>query len=147
MIRRHGATPIRGTRYTRRPGVYAILLRGDDVLLTFQDGLEPELQLPGGGVDPGEHPVRALHREVIEETGWTIARPRHLGAFRRFVWMPEYDLHAEKVCHVYLARPVRAVSDPTEAGHSAIWAPLSVAAAELTNTGDRAFVRALMAQR
>lgn len=81
-----------GMRYTQRPGAYAVLLRGRDVLLTHQAAPIPEFQLPGGGIDPGESPLAALYREVMEETGWRIARPRRLGAFRRFTYMPEYDL-------------------------------------------------------
>lgn len=147
MIRRHGDAPLRGQRYIHRPGVYAILPRGKDILLTFQQDPVPEPQLPGGGVDAGEHPLAALHREVMEETGWTIARPRHLGAFRRFVWMPDYGIHAEKVCHVYLAHPVRRIGEPSEPGHTAFWSPAEDAPALLTNEGDSAFVRALLAFR
>lgn len=65
------------------------------MLLTHQDAPEPEVQLPGGGIDPGESPVQALIREVYEETGWRISRPRRLGAYRRFTYMPEYDLWGE----------------------------------------------------
>jgi 8-oxo-dGTP diphosphatase len=54
--------------------------------------------------------------------------------------MPEYDLWAEKLCHIYLARPVRPHSVPSEPGHTAIWTPASVACEILGNDGDRMFV-------
>ncbi len=101
MIRRYGESVQADVRYQRRPGVYAVLLLGNDALLTHQAEPIPEFQLPGGGIDPGESPVAALHREVFEETGWRIGSPRRLGAFRRFTYMPEYDLWAEKLCHIY----------------------------------------------
>ena len=146
MIRRYGEVVKCGRRYSQRPGAYAILKQGDDVLLTHQAEPIPEIQLPGGGIDPGESPVAALHREVFEETGWRIAAPRRLGAFRRFTYMPEYDLWAEKVCTIYLARPVRPHGPPSEPGHMALWLPVSLAAEKLANDGDRAFLRALLAQ-
>lgn len=143
-MRRHGPPPETGRRYTPRPGVYAILPRAGKVLLTHQQAPWPEFQLPGGGVDPGEHPIAALHREVFEETGWRIGFARRLGAYRRFAYMPEYDLWAEKVCHIYLARPVRAVAAPSEPGHTAIWAEASAAAGLLASAGDRAFLRRVL---
>ena len=70
MLRRYG-DPVRpGQRYTFRPGIYALIHRGDEVLLTFQAQPRAEFQFPGGGIDPGEHVRPALHREVLEETGW-----------------------------------------------------------------------------
>ena len=143
MIKRYGEAVRAGVSYKKRPGVYAILPRGNDVLLTFQQEPNPEFQLPGGGIDPGEHPITALHREVLEETGWRIAQPRRLGAFRRFVYMPEYDLWAEKICAVYLAMPVRRLCDPTEAGHSDHWVPRQLAMQIVENYGDQAFIKSL----
>ncbi|MCU0912307.1 MAG: NUDIX hydrolase [Rhodobacteraceae bacterium] len=143
MIRRVGERVRAGQSYVRRPGVYAVLLSGGEVLLTHQAEPDPEYQLPGGGIDPGEQPVAALHREVYEETGWTIALGRRLGAFRRFTYMPEYDLWAEKLCTVYLARPILRLGPPTEAGHSAVWAPLDTAVRLVANEGDRRFLAAL----
>jgi 8-oxo-dGTP diphosphatase len=58
--------------------------------------------------------------------------------------MPEYDLWARKVCHVYLCRPALRHGDPRETGHAALWMPLRTAAALLGNAGDRAFVAALL---
>lgn len=146
MIRRYGEAVRQGQRYRRRPGVYAVLLESGQVLTTFQQEPKPEFQLPGGGIDPGEHPLAALHREVMEETGWTIRIRHRLGAFRRFCYMPEYDLWAEKLCTVYLARPARPVGPPTEAGHSAVWLPAADALEVLGNAGDRAFLARALAQ-
>jgi 8-oxo-dGTP diphosphatase len=143
MIRRYGEPVKPGQRYRRRPGVYAVLLRGNSILTTFQQAPVPEFQLPGGGIDAGEQPVAALHREVIEETGWKIDVVRRIGAFRRFTYMPEYDLWAEKLCTVYLARPVLRLGPPSEAGHTAVWLPVDEAVARLGNPGDRAMLAAL----
>lgn len=140
MIRRVGHPPRSDISYRLRHGVYAILPQKGGLLVTLQEEPKPELQLPGGGIDPGESPLRALHREVMEETGWIIAGPRRIGAFRRFVYMPEYDMWAEKLCTIYIARPVRAVCAPTEAGHRALTINADDAAKQLGNEGDRMFV-------
>jgi 8-oxo-dGTP diphosphatase len=140
MIPRYGEPRQADQRYRRRPGVYAILARGGQVLLTHQAEPTPEYQLPGGGIDAGEAPLAALHREVFEETGWSIAPIRRLGAFRRFVYMPEYDLWAEKRCAIWLARPVRRLGPPTEPGHSTRWVDPVQALHLLGNPGDAAIL-------
>lgn len=146
MIRRFGEPVKPGQRYRLRPGVYAVLMQGSDILATHQAAPTPEFQLPGGGIDRGEHPIAALHREVFEETGWRIAIDRRIGAFRRFTYMPEYDKWAEKLCTVYLARPVRRHGPPTEAGHTAVWMPAGQALHLLGNDGDRAMLALALRQ-
>lgn len=143
-IRRYGEPVRADKRYRLRPGAYAVLRRDGELLLTFQEDPVPEFQLPGGGIDPGEAPARALRREVFEETGWRISGPRRVGAFRRFTYMPEYDLWAEKVCHVYLARPVICHGTPLEPGHTAVWAPERLAVDMVANSGDRAFLARML---
>jgi len=140
MIRRFGEAVKPGQTYRRRPGVYAVLRLGDDLLATHQQAPTPEFQLPGGGIDPGEHPIAALHREVYEETGWRIAIDRRIGAYRRFTYMPEYNRWAEKICTIYLARPVRRLGPPSEPGHTAVWMSVSQATELLANDGDRAML-------
>ncbi|WP_299422009.1 NUDIX hydrolase [uncultured Shimia sp.] len=139
MIPRFGTPPRKDVRYTMRPGAYAVLLQGDQILLTHQAEPTPEFQLPGGGIDPGESPVVALMREVFEETGYRIAKPRRLGAFRRFTFMPEYDLWAEKLCTIYLATPTLRIGLPSEPGHAAVWMGIEDAVTQLGNAGDRHF--------
>ena len=138
MTRRFGEAVLPKQSYTPRPGVYGIISHGDQVLLTSQSG---EWQLPGGRIDPGEQPVHALHREAKEETGWKIAAPRKLGAFRRFCYMPEYDLWAEKICHVYHALAIYPVCPPTEPDHIAIMVPRDMAADLLAVEGDAYFIQ------
>ena len=56
----------------QRLAAYALVLRGDDVLLTRNSVRGPHpgsWTLPGGGVDHGESPAVAVVREVAEETG------------------------------------------------------------------------------
>ena len=140
MIPRIGEPLRAGQRYTRRPGAYAVLVRDGKVLLTHQSEPAPEYQLPGGGIDPGEHPIPALHREIAEETGWRVGQLRRLGAFRRFTYMPEYDLWAEKLCHIYLGRPGLRLGPPTEVHHTAIWSDPDLAIELVANDGDRHFL-------
>lgn len=140
MIPRVGHAPDARRRYRLRPGAYAILPLKNRFLLTMQIGDTIDVQLPGGGIDSGESVLPALHREVLEETGWRITRPRRLGAFRRFVYMPEYDLWAEKLCNVYAARPVLQVSDPIEPDHETVVLSGAQAIDALGNDGDRRFM-------
>lgn len=147
MIRRFDEPIKAGIHYRTRPGAYGILRLGDKLLITFQARPRPEFQLPGGGIDPGETAVVALHREVREETGWGIRIHRRLGAFQRYTWMPEYEIWARKVCHVYLCQPTRKLSEIAEPHHTAHWVPIDDAARLLANGGDRHFVSRLSGGR
>ena len=147
MIPRYGDMPRPDQRFVHRPGAYAILPRGGQILLTFQETPEAEFQLPGGGIDAGESPLAALHREVFEETGWAIATPRKLGTFRRFGYMPDYDIMAEKLCHIYIARPVLRHGPPLEEGHTAIWAAPETALGLLNGLGNADALAAAMGIR
>lgn len=144
-MRRFEGSPKRGIRYTRRAGAYAVLRRGSEFLLTFQSAPKPEVQLPGGGIDTGENPAQAMRREVFEETGWLISNHRRLGVFRRFDFMPEYDMWAEKICHIYMARPVRQLGAPPEPDHTALWVGPEAAVDMLANDGDRHFFQSALA--
>lgn len=147
MIRRFGEVPAKGQSYRPRPGVYAILEHRSRILLTHQATPHPEYQLPGGGIDEGEAPLPALHREVFEETGYTLSKPRRIGAFRRFAYMPEYDLWAEKLCHIYLAQVCLRLSAPPEDGHTTYWTTPERARDLLGNPGDRHFMTQYIAWR
>ena len=66
-MRRFGEPVDPGRTYRQRLGAYAVILDGEDVLVTEQADPEPEFQLPGGGVDPGEGMLPAL----LKDHAWT----------------------------------------------------------------------------
>ncbi|MEM7524527.1 MAG: NUDIX domain-containing protein, partial [Pseudomonadota bacterium] len=61
-MRRFGDPRRKGVRYTPRPGAYGVILEGRRALLALNECPGEEVALPGGGIDPGESAVRALHR-------------------------------------------------------------------------------------
>jgi len=116
-----------------------VLRYGTQLLITHQSQPNPEYQLPGGGIEPGESTIVALHREVFEETGWGIRIERRLGAYLRYTFMPEYNFWARKVCHIYLCQPTRRLGDIPEPFHTAHWVNINQAVRLLGNAGDRHF--------
>jgi 8-oxo-dGTP diphosphatase len=72
--------PRKDEYHNPKPCVGILLLKGNEVLLGIR-GVEPFkgfLDIPGGFVEPGEHPADAAVREFREETQLTIDRPTDL---------------------------------------------------------------------
>jgi len=77
------------------------LTPGNDVLLIrqFRQGTaKVTLEIPGGGVDPGEDPAEAARRELLEETGFAGAAPEWLGTVH-----PNPAIQSNR-CHTYRIR-------------------------------------------
>lgn len=84
--------------------VYALAFASRDQMLLVSGGpADPRCWLPGGGVEEGETPQRALHRELLEEAGATVLTSKHIGSQRveEPGRPPEYN--AFYWCHVTLA--------------------------------------------
>lgn len=61
--------------YADRPAAFGIGLRGGLIaaVRVAPEGFVPWLDLPGGGIDPGENAAQAVVREFGEETGLRVA--------------------------------------------------------------------------
>jgi len=67
--------PAPGRAYPDRPAAFVVVPRGAQVAVVRVDlgGGRPRLDLPGGGVDPGETAAQAAMRECGEEAGLKVA--------------------------------------------------------------------------
>jgi ADP-ribose pyrophosphatase len=65
------------------------------------------LEIPGGVIDPGESPVDAARRELLEESGYAADHFEPL-----LVIEPNPALQGN-VCHTFVARGARKVAEPT----------------------------------
>jgi ADP-ribose pyrophosphatase YjhB (NUDIX family) len=92
----------------RRIGAYGLCRVDDRVLLARSSGtadIAGIWQVPGGGVDHGEHPATALVREFAEETGLrveVIAVRAALAEVSRLAG-PDEELHTDRI--IYQVRP------------------------------------------
>ena len=68
-----------GHEYLLMPSAAAIVRDGEGRILLVQS-LEGHWQLPGGAVDPDEHPEEALRRECLEEANAAVRPTRLLAA-------------------------------------------------------------------
>lgn len=60
-----------------RPSVYGIVIKDNNILLSKQFG--DKYDLPGGGLDLDETPEDGVIREVREETGLDVKKPKLIG--------------------------------------------------------------------
>jgi ADP-ribose pyrophosphatase len=96
----------------------------DNVLLVkqFRKPVEKELlEIPAGGIDPGEEPEEAVRREMREETGYLPQKLERLGGFYS---APGY---CSEYLHLYLATdlvPSQLFAEDTE-GISLVRVPIA----------------------
>jgi 8-oxo-dGTP diphosphatase len=87
----HGAEyEVEASKLKWRPSAYGIVLKDNCILLSKQFG--HKYDLPGGGLDLGERLGDGVIREVKEETGIDVVRPKLITSKESFF----YSSHAKK---------------------------------------------------
>jgi 8-oxo-dGTP pyrophosphatase MutT (NUDIX family) len=79
-----------------REKVLAYITRRSDELLVFahtEKYPDAGIQVPAGGVEPGEEPATAVLRETYEESGLALGNPVHLGSYEWQVVAPSRIRH------------------------------------------------------
>lgn len=117
----------------QRVAAYAVVVAQDRLLLTQlapRTGAAGRWNLPGGGIDPGETPERAVVREVAEETGQVVDSVRLVDVMTQH-WVGRSqrgleDYHAVRLLHTArCAQPTRpVVHDVGGSTSDARWVPL-----------------------
>lgn len=108
-----GYTGLRLYWFIFRPltvGVQCVVLCDEQVLLIRNTYGRRMWTVPGGGLKPGEEPVAAVRREVVEEVGITLSAVQLLGQFQG-----REDYRHDTV-HVFVgqANDLTCTSDPGE---------------------------------
>jgi 8-oxo-dGTP pyrophosphatase MutT (NUDIX family) len=129
--------------------VRALVQKGDQILVV-RDPVSVHI-LPGGRREPGEALMQTLHREVLEETGWTIQDARLIGLAHFQQLTPktaDYRYPYPDFLHlVYVA-----IADRYDAGKREIdgyeleagFQPLAVIETLPISQGERALLRAAL---
>ncbi len=101
------------SKATPRITARAILRRGDGLYALMYAAKFGLYSLPGGGVEPGEDVLTALHREILEETGCRCHTIRVLGT----VTENRGSLDYTQISHYFLVetRDIPAETHLTEA--------------------------------
>ena len=113
----------------QQAGAYAIILDAEGRLLTVS--ANGRNYLPGGRIEVGESPRRALAREIAEECGWSADVLERLWQARQMILGGSVHLRAS----YWRARLVSPLASPPE--HDLVWMSLTQAAASLHRAGDR----------
>ncbi|MBB5295536.1 NUDIX domain-containing protein [Deinococcus metallilatus] len=83
-----------------REKVVCVVVDGPRVLVfEHEDAPEAGMQLPAGGVEPGETPAEAAVRELREESGLNLSGPQHVISYRWEAQLPER--FTRQVCHAF----------------------------------------------
>jgi 8-oxo-dGTP pyrophosphatase MutT (NUDIX family) len=80
--------------------VVALITRKGKILSVSRKNNHQDLGLPGGKIEPGETPVEALHREVLEETGISV-----LGQSWIFDHLDRVEAGVRRPCRCYFVHP------------------------------------------
>lgn len=98
-----------------KPTASALVLDGEGRIMFSRRAADPaagRLDLPGGFVEEGEHPVDSLHRELREEAGIGLRDLRFLG-----IWMDWYRVPGREVStlnHYWSARIADGTPEPAD---------------------------------
>lgn len=129
--------PLPGRDHKPRPGAYGVVFDAQGRVLVVEEF--QRLYLPGGGLDPGETPEQALHREFAEETGFTVAIERVIGEAREFVAdeTPGVAAAFNKHCYLYAVRLTGGTGVPAIDSNRPCWLSVADALARLSNESHR----------
>jgi len=111
---------IAGKKYPERPGAYAVIVNeyGKVALIEAQ---QKYYFLPGGGIDEGEDHRSALHREILEETGYIVEILDEIGDAKDYVVALRPNTYFNKIGKFFLARLSVYSGNKQEDDHTLIW--------------------------
>lgn len=117
-----------------RESVRAVVIKNECLLVMKRNKTGREYYaLIGGGIDPGETAEEALHREIAEETGITVANPRLVV---NQIGGPKFGRQYIYLCNYVSGKPALAADSVEAVEHAKgqnLYTPMWLPVAELPN--------------
>ncbi|HYI16573.1 MAG TPA: NUDIX domain-containing protein [Thermomicrobiales bacterium] len=130
--------PVSGVTYHDRPGVYALVLCDNRLLVVETPA---GYFLPGGGIDAGELEEDSLRRELIEEVGLSVTGFTAIGTARQYVIDSDTGIGYNKIETFFRVTTAIEQSQSIAHDHAARWIPVSEALAGLREPAQAWAVR------
>ncbi|WP_144505494.1 NUDIX hydrolase [Bacillus mycoides] len=107
-------------QYVLRPSCYAVIFDPTTSnIAIIQNG--ERYFLPGGGMEGNETKEKCLHRELLEELGWTIEIEQYIGNAARYFYAEKEDTYYLNDGFFYIANMVQKQTDNCEEDHVLKW--------------------------
>ncbi len=94
IINEHNFSKEKIEKLQIRKKVRGLIYKNKDTLVCIEEnsyGVKHLLKLPGGSVDKGESNIKAIKREILEETGYEIDNIKCIGYIENI--RKEYSIH------------------------------------------------------
>ncbi|MBH0345925.1 MULTISPECIES: NUDIX hydrolase [Bacillus] len=106
--------------YELRPSCYAIIFQSSSLkIAVIQKG--DRYFLPGGGMEGNETKDECLHRELLEELGWTIGIDQYIGNAVRYFYAEKEDTYYLNDGFFYIANMVQKQTESCEEDYVLRW--------------------------
>ncbi len=110
--------PEKNKKYTRRIGVYGILIKGGLLAVAKTN---TGYFLPGGRVEDNESFEECLIRECVEEIGIKIKVLKKFACGNYYFYSTASNINLETVGHFYECEIVSTLGTGTEPDHKLVW--------------------------